>query len=141
MTINRSPRQPLLTIPDSRLGKLGCGCALVIWFTILSLPCALFWFASGNEIRIPHSNAPDAYDHPLLEIGLIMTTENRGLKFKTSTIHSTGDNTVCVQTRLSYLLWETREADPSTAYCDCYERASSESAWTSTGTTGTTCGN
>jgi hypothetical protein len=135
----RPPRQPILTIPTSRAGKVGCAIALVIWFFLLSLPCAMFWFASGNEIQIPHGSVPEAYDHPLLEIGLIMNAENRGIKFKSSQIFSQGENAVCVQTNLNYLLWYTEEGNPTTSFCDCYKLSSTTGNWTNTGTTEGDC--
>jgi hypothetical protein len=141
MTTGRPPRQPILTIPQSRRGKIGCGMALVIWFLLLSLPCAMFWFASGNEIRLAHGNVPESYDHPLLEIGLIMEVANRGMKFKTSEIFSAGDNAVCVQTNLNYLLWYSRESNPATSFCDCYERENPAAAWSNIGTTPGDCQN
>lgn len=141
MTMNKPPRQPILTIPQSRIGKVGCGIALVLWFMLLTLPCAMFWFASGNEIQLQHGSVPEAYDHPLLEIGLIMTTENRGVKFKSSQIFSQGDNAVCVQTNLNYVLWYSREENPATSFCNCYERSDTAGTWSGTGTTDGDCKN
>jgi hypothetical protein len=129
MSYNKPPRQPILPVPTTRRGKIGCGIALVLWFALLMLPCVMFWFASGNEIYIAHGSVPEAYDHPLLEIGLIMTTENRGIKFKTSSIIPDEANAVCVQTNLNYVLWYSREENPTASFCDCYERADTESTW------------
>ncbi|MCU0511896.1 MAG: hypothetical protein MUE40_04920 [Anaerolineae bacterium] len=139
MTVPKPPRPPVLTIPLSLPGRIGCGLALVLWFTLLSLPCAMFWLASGNELRLAHGSVPDAYDHPLLEVGLIMTTDNRGLKFKTSVILPAGDAAVCVQTDLRYLLWYTREDDPTTVFCNCYTRDTAAAAWQNTGSRAGAC--
>jgi hypothetical protein len=139
MTVNKPPRQPILPMPTTRRGKIGCGIALVLWFALLCLPCVMFWFASGNEIHIAHSSVPEAYDHPFLEIGLIMTTDNRGIKFKSSNIISNGDNAVCVQTNLNYVLWYSREENPSTSFCDCYKRDDTESTWSRTETISGEC--
>lgn len=141
VTTQPSSRRPILTIPTTRAGKVAFGIALVLWFMLLSLPCAMFWFASGNEISIPHGSVPDAYDHPLLELGLIMTAENRGLKIKTSSIMSRGDNAVCVQTSLNYILWYSQESNPSTTLCDCYGRISTDKSWSSTTSTAGQCQN
>lgn len=125
----RRTRRRIIPRPTTPLGRLGCGAALVIWFSILLLPFAMFWLASGRTITIPHGNVPEASEHPLFEVRLIMEIENRGLQVKRSQIVPDDEQRVCVQSNVNYLLWESEEGELTALYCECYERESAEDDW------------
>lgn len=122
--VTQTPSSPL-----SLLRRLGCGLMLVIWFGILSIPGAMFWLATGGDIRIPHGNIPDSEQHPLFQVNLIMDTDNRGLQFSRTSIQNIDDLSLCVQGNVSYLLWESDGTATPATYCQCYERANSEADW------------
>ena len=50
-------RRSIIKAPQSRLGRIGCGIALIGWFALLLMPCALFYMAFAGqiseEIRLP----------------------------------------------------------------------------------------
>lgn len=125
-----STRQPIIPVPTTPRGKIGCAIGLVLWFIVMMTPCTLFWFGFGNEFIIPHANVPDAHEHPLFKLGLMMTADYRGLSITNSSIITTDDNALCVQTNVNFLLWENRnQDDPATVYCDCYARENRETSW------------
>lgn len=115
----------------SLFSRLGCGIVLVIWFMILLTPCALLYLASNGEIRILHTDIPDAYEHPRLSIELVSEVKSRGLRVINSSVvdNDLDDNLMCVQTNVRFLLWQTNEDNQDTAYCDCYERNESDAGW------------
>jgi len=120
----------------SLLSRIGCTFFLAIWFVILLTPCALLYLASSGEIRISHSDIPDSYDHPRLSIELVTEVESRGLRIVNSSVvdNDLNDDLMCVQTNVRFLLWQTDEDNQDVSFCDCYERAPTESNWTFTQT-------
>jgi hypothetical protein len=115
--------------PPSRLRRIGCALALVIWFTLLLTPCFLFVMATQGEIAVNLGSAPGQD----LRIWLIMEADERGFGVSRPTTASGNDaNHLCVQTDVRYLLWAGK-AEPVT-YCDCYERSGTDQAWSSTAT-------
>lgn len=135
----RQSRRPLIPRPTSPLGRFGCGVALVIWFGILLLPFAMFWLGSGRTITIPQGNIPDASDHPVFEMRLIMDADNRGVQIKQSGVAERSDEQLCIEERVSYLLWQSEDNSENALYCQCYERETTESAWMLSATTNGTC--
>jgi len=129
-----SDRRPLIPTPKTPLQKAGCSIVLVFWFALLLLPCAMFWLAFGNHITIFHANVPEPEDNPLLEIQLIMEIENRGLQITRTNIHENSTTELCVQSNVSYLLWQSDSNDPNVTFCECYERENSEMDWEFVGT-------
>ena len=121
--------------------RLGCGLLLIIWFLLLLTPCALFYLAANGEIRIHHADIPQPHDHPRLQISLISEADDRGLRIVTSSIveQSDVDQSLCVETDVRFLLWESSAADQDTRYCDCYGRASATAAWELNDTFGGSC--
>lgn len=115
----------------SRFSRFGCGLLLVVWFTLLLTPCALFYLAANGEIRIWHSDIPEPHSHPRLLIELITEVDYRGLRLVNSSVVDTdlNDNSTCVQTNVSYLLWETVEDNQDVSFCDCYIRDDSNTNW------------
>jgi hypothetical protein len=131
--------EPIETLPApvrrrSPLRRLGCGIALVLWFLILLLPCALFTLATQGQITISQGGLPGQE----IRVWLIMEVEQRGLGISSTSTHGSDPNALCLQTNVSYLLWSGRE-NPNT-YCDCYTRADAESAWELSSTQMNTCG-
>jgi hypothetical protein len=127
---NQSPQTP--KAPVDILRRLGCGLMLLVWFAILLIPGMMFWLATGGQLRISHADVPDPHQHPLLQVDLIMTTENRGLQITQTSIHSNDELNLCIQGDVNYLLWESDNTATSATYCQCYERSSSDADWTFT---------
>lgn len=130
-------RRPLITVPDSRFGKLGCGLLVVIWFAVLMLPCAMFWLATGNAFTLNHANVPEPQEHPLLQVQLIMDVDNRGLQISRSSIQQSSETNLCVSSQVNYLLWASDGDDLNVAFCQCYDRETANDAWTFVGTQST----
>lgn len=123
-------RKPVLPMPTTRLGKLGCGFALVVWFTILLTPCALFWLAFQGDIVISHGSIPEPQEHPLLRISLIMDADQRGFQFTRSILQpSQAEDALCVETVVNYLMWQSKDSAPPAVYCDCYSRTQTNANW------------
>jgi hypothetical protein len=125
--------------------RFGCGVAVIAWALIMLTPLALLILAVQGEITISHGDrVPEPEAHPLLQIRLLSEVRNAGLVITTSSLaeQSTQDEEshVCTLTHVRYLLWEGEGQNAS--YCDCYVRpseATSNSAWSYTGTTQNTC--
>jgi hypothetical protein len=137
-TVNNT-RKPIIPQPETTLGKVGCGVALLFWFALLMLPCGMFWLATGGEVYIGQA-VPDASEHPRFQLQLIADADNTGLRITRSGISSQFEGELCLQTQVSYLLWNQEdEGDQGVIYCDCYERESSDAQWMYTGTESGAC--
>jgi hypothetical protein len=116
--------------PTTRIGKIGCGFLLVVWFAVLLLPITMFWFAMGQTIMIPRWSGVAANDYPLLEIQLVMEIRNRGFQIKTTGSYQPDEMTMCYQTQVRYLLWESDSSDDqSTQYCECFSFDEASNDW------------
>ncbi|MCA9913863.1 MAG: hypothetical protein KC496_10965 [Anaerolineae bacterium] len=135
----RQSRRPLIPRPTTPLARFGCGVVLVIWFAILLMPFAMFWLGSGRTITIPQGNIPDASDHPYLEVRLVMDADNRGLQIKQAGVAERRDEQLCIEERVTYLLWQSEENSGNALYCQCYERENAEAEWALSGTTDGRC--
>jgi len=110
--------------------RLGCWLLVAIWFAILLTPCGLFYLAANGEIRLEHSQIPEPHAHPRLLISLISESADRGLRIERSTIASIVDGArLCVETAVTFLLWQSSGGNQNVQYCDCYLRADADSAW------------
>ena len=111
--------------------RLGCSVMLVIWFTLLLAPCALFYLAANREIRLWHRQVPEPHAHPLLLLSLVSETEDRGLRIERSFVATGSHSTTatCVETNVRFLLWQSQSGNQDVNYCDCYERDGEENAW------------
>ena len=125
----------------SRLRWLGCTVLLPIWFLLLLAPCALFYLAANGEIRLWHGNIPQSHAHPLLLVSLISEMDNRGLRIETShpVTSVSSELSVCVQTDVRFLLWQTKFSNQDVTYCDCYSHGDSDLVWQLDGTYGDYC--
>lgn len=132
-------RRPLFRNPTTLKGKIGCGALLVIWFCALMLPFLMFWLASGRAVTIPRNNIPDADQYPRFQMSLIMSQENRGLQLTTSNVQRNGENNLCVDVHVNYLLWASEDDDNAAVYCDCFERSDSDADWVFIESLNTTC--
>lgn len=122
-------RKPLFKMPDNRLGRLGCGVVIGLWFVVLTIPIAMIWLAIGNTITIPQSNVPEPELHPRLQVQLIMEIENRGLKLTSASVMASDETRLCVENNINYLLWQSDESASPATYCQCYQRDDSEDEW------------
>ncbi len=121
--------RPLIQVPKSPLGRIVFGIAVVLWFGILLLPCAMFMLAVNGTIRIPHLSAPQPETQPFFEINLLMSVEQRGLQFVRSVLQPSTDNRQCVETHVSYLMWQTDGTNDSAVFCDCFTRQGDGASW------------
>ena len=137
MTTQPRRRDPVIPMPVTRRGKILFALGLTVWFMVLMLPCALFWLSSGGEIHLQHASIPESGIHPFLKISTVMNPDARGFHITTSYVATQSESAMCVQTNVSYLLWQSRGDNPNTSYCDCYART--EDQWQSTGTTSGAC--
>jgi hypothetical protein len=121
--------------------RLGCAIALLIWFTLLLTPCALFYLAAEGEIRFDHRDIPEPHAHPFLLISLVSEMEDRGLRIETSRVADTrsSEGVICVETTVRFLLWQYSGGNQDVTYCDCYRRQESEEAWELRGTSPGLC--
>jgi hypothetical protein len=137
MTTQPRPRGPIVPMPITRRGKILFALGLTAWFLLLMMPCALFWLASGGEIHLEHASIPESALHPFLKIGTVMNRDARGFQITTSYVANQTDDAMCVQTNVSYALWQSRGENPNTSFCDCYTHT--EDQWQSTSTTSGAC--
>lgn len=115
--------------------RAGC---IAIWLPLILLPFVLLILAANGEIVLSHgADMPEPEAHPWLRATLIMEIDTRGLNITRSSIASRDeDGLTCVQTDVSFLLWQG-EGEPA-RYCDCYERV--DEAWSLVSTESVTCG-
>ncbi len=120
--------------------RLGCWLLVAIWFAILLTPCGLFYLAANGEIRLEHGQIPDPHAHPRLLISLISESDDRGLRIERSTMQAGGgEPAICVETSVTFLLWQSSGGSQNVSYCDCYLRPSEDSAWEMISTYGAAC--
>jgi len=117
----------------SPLRRAGCIVALILWFAILLTPCFFIVLAAQQEISISTGSAPGQQ----IRVWLVSEADQRGLALSTGSMRQIGENTICVQTEVRFLLW-AGSAEPIN-YCECYERASSADSWSATTTTTGIC--
>ncbi|MEO1646193.1 MAG: hypothetical protein AAFR67_13465 [Chloroflexota bacterium] len=122
-------RKPLFTLPDSPAGRAGCGALIALWFVVMLLPLAMMWLAFGNALTIPQPNAPEPDQQPRFQIELIMSIDNRGLKFTSSQVAQSADTTLCMESDTSYALWQSDDTATPATYCQCYTRQTTEDDW------------
>jgi hypothetical protein len=113
---NNVPDEVLQPKPRSRVRRIGCGIALVIWVILLVLPCIAIALISQGEIAIQLGDLPGQS----LRVWLIQDSTERGIGVARPSVHTNADATTCLQTDTSFLLWMGK-GDP-TSYCDCYDR-------------------
>ena len=108
------------------LKRLGCALALVCWFTLLLLPCALFALARDGQIVFSRSGLPGDI---LLRVQLLTDADYTGLSFTTSSVSRSEDGVrACVHSTVRYLFWRGESAGVA-RYCECYTRAGSSTPW------------
>ncbi len=126
--------------PTTRIGKIGCGFLLIVWFALLLLPITMFWLAMGQTITVPRWGGVAANDYPLLQIQLVMEIRNRGLQVKTTSSYEPGEMEMCYQTQVRYLLWQSDSSeDQSTQYCECFSRDAASDEWDASSLSVVTC--
>ena len=121
----------------SLVQRLGCFAVIVVWFMVMMIPFFFIVLAVNGEIRFGHSgDVPDKHEHPLLLISLVMEADYRGLSSTNSSVERPTYDDLCMETHVSYLLWEG-EGEAAT-YCDCYTRDENDD-WQFTETTTQNC--
>lgn len=115
------------------------GLLVVLWFTLLLTPCAFFYLAANGEIRIWHDDIPEPNAHPRLLVELVSEVDYRGLQLTRSYDVGISDQERCIQTDVTFYLWQSIEEDLDTSYCDCYQRVDSDASWELYETTMSTC--
>lgn len=115
----------------SPLRRAGCVVALVLWFLVLLAPCGLFYLATQGEIALTFNPSPPQ----IVRVWLVMEARQRGIGFsRPSIVVDAANQTVCVQTDVTFLLWEGRADDLASTYCECYAQDSGQWTLMSTGT-------
>ncbi|MEP7290399.1 MAG: hypothetical protein ABI835_01395 [Chloroflexota bacterium] len=112
--------------PRSRVRRVGCIAALVVWFAVLLLPCFLIVLAVQQEIVISTGSAPGQQTR----LWLISEADERGLAYSSTSTQQSGENALCVQTDVRFFLW-TGSAE-ATSYCECYQRSATGDPWSFT---------
>jgi|SRR5690606_34885709 hypothetical protein len=106
--------------PRHPLRRPGCVIALIIWFLLLLSPCFMIVLAVRGEFSITTGSAPEQR----VRLWLIQEIGQSGIGLSNAEVRQTGEDAICVQTNVQFLLWRG-QAEP-TQYCECYERAESE---------------
>lgn len=125
MSQPQNPPQPILIPPPrrSRLRRIGCTIAVIIWFAILLTPCFCLALASQGEISLQLGDLPGQS----LRIWVLNESKQRGLGISRPTVFSSeASDDVCMQTDVSFVLW-AGTAESST-FCECFAQ-SAGSAW------------
>lgn len=127
-------------VVKEKLSRRGClwrvGC-VAVWLPLMLLPLLLLLIAVQGEIALWHpADFPDSAEHPFFQAKLLMDIDTRGLNVTRSYIAARSDDgAVCVQTHVSYVLWQGE--GPPASYCDCYARSSER--WTLQSSSQGTC--
>ena len=106
---------------------------VLVFLIFLITPCFFITLATQGEIVIGLGSVPGQE----MRIWLVMDADQRGIGYSTPSVIAQSDQAVCVQTNVSYALWEG-EADAA-VFCDCYARADANSAWELTSTNTNVC--
>ena len=128
-----TPPQPAAPSGRSPLRRLGCGCALLIWFLVLLSPCFIIVLATQGQITISQGDLPGQE----VRIWLVQEANERGVGISSTSSYDHSNGEICVQTVVTYVLWQGL-GEPAT-YCDCYERVGEDSDWSLVSTTPGAC--
>lgn len=113
-------RQQYARLPRP-LRRLGCLVGILIWALLVLSPCALFFFATQNEVNIALGALPEQN----LRIWLINEPRERGFAVAVPILVEGPDpDSICLQTETRFLLW-MGQGEPGTI-CDCYTSSSDE---------------
>jgi hypothetical protein len=108
----------------SPIRRLGCTIAVIIWFMVLLTPCLCIVLASQGEIAIRLGDLPGQS----FRLWLLSESRQRGVGISRPSIHTAEDeNQVCLQTDVSFMLWEG--IAEATTYCECYTRPDNNVGW------------
>ena len=115
--------------PRSRGLSPAVGCAVIALVALLG-GAACFGFGgliSRGEIRLPGAGPARS------RVWLVREAENQGLAVSRGSLLSGSEDgsQVCVETRVSFLLWRSDGTAIPSRYCECYEREGEE--WKSIG--------
>jgi hypothetical protein len=108
--------------------RFGCFSGLMLWLVLMVIPPILFILALRGDITIPrYGDVPDRHEYPLFQVKLIMEDDFRGLGLMNTKLFSDNDLNMCIQTNVSYFLWEG-EGEPA-VFCACYNRENDDMDW------------
>jgi hypothetical protein len=99
-----------------RLGRVGCGVLVVLWFLLLLTPCLVVVLLTQREIVLIHSDVPNDD----FRIWLISEPRERGFAISNARRVSAANNAVCTLTDVRFIMWQGK-GDPI-HYCSCYTR-------------------
>jgi hypothetical protein len=120
----------------SPIRRLGCAIAVILWFSVLLTPCLCLVLASQGEIAVRLGDLPGQS----FRLWLLNESRQRGIGISRPSIYAgegEGQNHVCVQTDVSFILW-TGSAE-ATSYCECYTRQDNNEGWELLSTHQTAC--
>jgi hypothetical protein len=118
--------------------RAGCVLVLLIWLAVMMLPLGLIVLAVEGNITIAHGgDIPNPHEHPRMRLNLIMEIDFRGISVTRSALIHNGENDLCVQTAVNFVLWEG-DGEPAT-FCDCYVRPEPDANWERVSTTTAAC--
>ena len=125
--MSQQPFQPItyvLAPKRSPIRRLGCTIAVILWFIVLLTPCLCIVLASQGEIAVRLGDVPGQS----FRLWLLSESRQRGLGVsRPSTFAGIDQNEVCIQTDVSFILWEGSEE--ATSYCECYTRLDNNGGW------------
>jgi len=107
--------------PRSRRLPLIAGLILFVSCGLCS--CLMITLASQGEIVIPMGSAPDQ----VARVWLVMDARQRGIGVSSARVTSSSENALCVQTNVSYVLWQG--SGDAVVYCECYTRLDDSPPW------------
>lgn len=109
--------------------RWGCLFGILAWLALMAIPFCLLLLAFQGDITIHHrGDVPSSFEHPFAQVVLIMEPREQGLRFTRSTVQRLSENEVCMQTYISFWMWEG-EGQDSVSYCKCYARVDHAEGW------------
>lgn len=120
--------QPVIERRVNWASRIGCFAGVFIWSLIMLIPGFFCAIAFQGELALWYGDSmPDSAEHPVIQVKLISEIEASGFIITNSYITGGDDTATCVQSNITYLLWN---GDGENAqYCQCYERESVEENW------------
>jgi hypothetical protein len=109
--------------------KSGCLLGLFAWLALMMIPFFMLLLAFQGEITINHwGDVPSRFEHPFLQVVLIMEPREQGLRFTRSTVNKLDENRICMETHIRFWMWQGQPQD-ALSYCKCYSRQDKSDGW------------
>lgn len=133
--------QPIVERRVSWTSRFGCFFGVILWSILMLIPGFFCVLAFQGEIALWHgSNIPDPTEHPVIQVKLISEIDASGLIITRSYVATDADDNVCVESDISYLLWDGADENQNVKYCQCYLRVDDGVRWLYQGSTSGACG-